>query len=217
MKLFIATLLMFIAAFAAFAQTGNDVTPYLFHEFVKASVLQKGGGATEASINYNTLTQEMVYMDGATKMVLGAVETIDTIYIQNKKFIPVGNVFYEKLTDTKYALYEQHFCKILLKGRNADLQDQVNNTITASQGIQNHINTSYSKYDMKFGEGYTMEAHNTFYLQKVKSFYSIDGLKSILKYFPGKEPGINAYIKDKNLDLTQAGDLAKLIVFCNLP
>ncbi|MES2279259.1 MAG: hypothetical protein V4592_24720 [Bacteroidota bacterium] len=209
-------LLFFVVITSAFAQSKGSVSPYIFPEFVKASVLQKGGGVTEASMNYNTLTQEMLFLQGDVKTVLDQ-NNVDTIFLQDRKFIPAGTVYYEKLTDTKIALYIQHFNKMLVRGKNPDLDEQANNTITAAQGFKNAF-TSSSKYDAKLSDGYTLEPHSTFWLQKGKSFNKISDLKGILKLFPpNKEQSVNAYIKDNKLDITQPADLAKLIVFCNLP
>ena len=214
MKLPILTLFLFIIATSSFAQK-TGVSPYIFPEFMQASVLQKGGGVTEATMNYNTVTQEMLFMQNGVKTVLD-MDNVDTIYISNRKFIPVGKVYYEKLTDTKIALYRQNFNKPLLNGRNPNLADQVNNTITASQGIRNS-STSAAIYELKLGEGYTLQPESVYWLQKGKSFYSAADLKKILKVFPpNKEQAVNAYINDKKLDITQPDDLAKVIIFCNL-
>jgi hypothetical protein len=216
MKSINLTLLFFFAVLtSALAQSSGSVSPYVFPQFVKASVLQKGGGVTDATMNYNTLTQEMLFMQDGVKTVLDQ-SNADTIFLQDKKFIPVGTVYYQKLTNTKIALYIQHVNKMLLHGRNPNLEDQANNTITASQGIKNAA-TSSSKYDEKLGEGYTLEPRSVFWLQKGKSFNKVSDLKSILKVFPpDKEQAVTAFIKDKNLDITKADDLAQLIVFCNL-
>ncbi len=202
-----------ISAFSFFAQAGGT-SPYVFMAFTNARVLQKGGGITEASMNYNTLTQEMLFMQGSEKMVLDQVDNIDTIYFGNRKFIPAGKVFYEKLTDTKVALYVQYLNKAMLRGRNADLEGQANNTITASQGIKNN-STSAAKYALNLGEGYALQPETEYWLQKGKSFYNATSLKKIIKVFPDKEQALNTYIKENNLDISKAADLSKLIVFCN--
>ena len=214
MKIQLITIGLFITASCALAQTMPANSPYLFPTFVKASVLQKGGGTTDADMNYNTLTQEMMFMQNGEKMVMDLPETVDTIFIQGKKFIPAGKVYYDKLTDTKVALYEQHFNKLQLHGKNADLDDQVNNTITSSQGIRN-TKTTTGNYSAVLAEGYTLNPQNTFWLQKGKSFYSADGVKKIVKVFPDKEQAINDFIKTNKVDITQADDLAKLVVFLN--
>ena len=214
MKRLVFTLSLLISASGVFAQ--SSVSPYLFPTFSKASVLQKGGGVTDADMNYNTLTQEMLFIQNGDKLVMDLAETVDTIFIQGKKFIPVGKVYYDKITETKVALYQQHFNKMLYHGKSFDWDNQVNSALTASQGVKlAKSETSPTKYVEKFGEGYALESLDVFWLQKGKSFYSADGVKKIVKVFPDKEQAINDYIKANNLNISKADDLAKLIVFCN--
>ena len=51
-------------------------------------------------------------------MALDQLETIDTVYIQNRKFIPEGKVFYEVATNTPVALFIQHKSDIIPPGNN---------------------------------------------------------------------------------------------------
>jgi len=215
MKIYIITLTLLITASCAFAQTNPGNSPYLFPAFVKASVLQKGGGVTEAEMNYNTLTEEMLFMEKGEKLVMDLAETVDTIYLGGKKFIPFGKVYYDKLTDTKVALYEQHVNLLQGHAKNANLEEQSNNTVTGSyMGLKNTSNNT-GKYALVLSDGYTLYPQNHFWLQKGKSFYSADGVKKIAKVFPDKEQTINDYITTNKLDIAKADDLAKLIVFLN--
>ena len=97
-----------------FAQAKKtNPSPYVFPEFVKGTVLQKGGGVVEAVLNYNTITQEMMFAQNGSNMVMDQADNIDTIYIENRKFIPARSVYLEKLTDTSVPLYIQYKSKAL--------------------------------------------------------------------------------------------------------
>jgi len=210
MKFAILTLTLTVFGLGASAQ----VSPYVFPDFVKASVLQKNGAAADGTLDYNTISQEMLFLQDGVKTVLD-MSNVDTIYLQDKKFVPVsGAICYQKLTETKIPLYVQLINKPLLHGRNPDLAEQANNTITSSQGIVNAKTTS-AKYDMKFAEGYTLEPLSVYYFQKGKSFTKIDDLKKVIKLFPDKEAAITAFVKENHTDLKNADDLAKLNIFCN--
>lgn len=215
-KIKITITLLFVSAMftQAFAQSRAAGTVYIFPQFIQGSVLQKGGGVTEGMLNYNTLTQEMLFMQGTEKIVLDA-GNIDTVVLQGRKFIPVNNAFYEKLTDTKIALYQQHANALKNRIKNANLTDQSNNNMSAGQGFRAAVNQSY-KYDLTFSDDYALEPHDTFWLQKGKSFSNASDLKKILKVFPTvTEAAANGFIKDKNLDIKKAEDLKQLIIFCN--
>lgn len=215
MKNYILTLSL-LFPLCALAQA-DKTTPYVFPAFTQGNVLQKSGGTTSASMNYNTLTQEMLFMQGDTKIVLDLSDNVDTIYLQDRKFIPVGQLCYEKLTDTKVALYQQHFSKTIKHGKNADLDQQVNNTITSAnaQGIRTTSGPKGPTYEDKLPEGYELVPQDEFWLKQGKSFYSAKTLKKIAKVFPDKEAAMEAYVKDNKLDIAKAVDLAKLVVFLN--
>lgn len=215
MKSISLTVLFFIAAITwAFAQLKGGGTPYVFPQFVQGSVLQKGGGVTEGMLNYNTLTQEMIFLQGSEKIVL-ELANIDTVYIQGRKFVPVNSACYEKLTDTKIALYLQHANELKKRVKNSDLADQSNNTITASQGFRSAVNQS-SKYELSFNDDYELDPHSVFWLQKGKSFSNASDLKKVLKVFPTvTEAAATAFIKDKGLDIKKPADMKQLIIFCN--
>ncbi|QKJ31692.1 hypothetical protein HQ865_18615 [Mucilaginibacter mali] len=207
-------LLVFAAVTSVSAQSKPGGTPYVFPQFVQGSVQQKGGGVTDGMLNYNTVSQEMLFLQGSEKIVLDA-GNIDTVVLQGRKFIPVNNVFYEKLTNTKVALYQQHANEMKSRVKNSDLAQQSNNTVTSSQGFRSAVNQS-SKYELTISDDYTLDPHDMFWLQKGKSFTNASDLKKILKVFPTvTEAAANTFIKDKGLDIKKAEDLKQLIVFCN--
>lgn len=213
MKSTILTLALFIAGISAMAQR----SPYVFPEFVKASVLQKGGGVTEATMNYNMLTQEMMFMQGNDKTVLD-MANVDTVYLQDKKFIPAGGaIYYQKLTDTKIPLYVQNFNKKVSAAGKAefDKSANANSGMTASQGFKKASNETLTDYDLQLSDTFVLQSESVFWLQKGKSFVKANDKKSILKVFPDKEQAFDAFVKDNSPDLKKPADMAKLISFLN--
>ncbi|GAB3919796.1 hypothetical protein [Mucilaginibacter myungsuensis] len=216
MKFYALTLTLAIGSFCASAQSTDRVSPYVFPQFVKATVLQKGGGSTDGTLNYNTFTQEMMFMQGSEKAVL-EMDNVDTIYLEKKKFVPVGKLYYEKLTDTKIPLYVQHLNKKQLRKDKAEFDkvtDNMNSGLTAANGFVK-AKEGAGEYDMLLPEQYMLQSQSTFWLQNGKNFVRADSQKNIAKAFPGKEKAIADYIKENNIDLKKLEDMAKLIVFCN--
>ncbi len=86
-----------------FAQSeiiGKRLYHYLFPDFAEGKVKQKSGEINKAQLNYNLLTEEMVFEQSGQQMALDKIENIDTVYILDRKFIPAGQVFYEMATNT---------------------------------------------------------------------------------------------------------------------
>ena len=72
-----------------------ELSHYLFPEFTKGVVLMKTGVKNEALLNYNSLTEEMIFDNKGTKLALGQLDQVDTVYIQNRKFFPLNKKFVE--------------------------------------------------------------------------------------------------------------------------
>ena len=77
---------------------------YVFEKFTKGRVLLRSGMVSEQVLNYNILTGEMIFDAGDKYLAIAEPQNVDTIYINNRRFIPVGIKFYEVLTHTRAPL-----------------------------------------------------------------------------------------------------------------
>ena len=90
-------LIFFLLLFPALllCAQGNEMADYyLFPVFTKGIVITKGG-RQEANLNYNMIIEQMIFEQKGKYLALDHLETVDTVIINNRKFIPSGNVFYE--------------------------------------------------------------------------------------------------------------------------
>jgi hypothetical protein len=98
---FILTILLSAYVLLLTGQTStNDSLPqYLFPEFTMGIVKMKSGSSQRALMNYNTLTETMVFKQNGNLMDMTNLDKIDTISLQNAKFVPAEKVFYEVLVN----------------------------------------------------------------------------------------------------------------------
>jgi hypothetical protein len=218
-KVFKLSALLLIAYAPAFAQDTKKVntSPYLFPEFTKGVVLQKGGATVEALLDYNTITQEMMFDQNGSKLVLDQADNIDTIFIANRKFIPARSVYFEKITETTVPLYVQYKGKaaknssgnIMTGGSNQIVSGFSGTKYKGSQGKTNPM------YEMQLPDGFQLKTEYYFWLQKGGDFYPASNLKSFVQFFPGKEAAIEAFAKENNISMNKKEDVVKLINFSN--
>src|SRR6478609_3440463 len=117
MKKLHLTIICCLLGYVIFAQgNAKQLTQYLFKDFAEGSVLQKSGTVTKTTLNYNTLTQEMIFKQGDQFLALDKLYEIDTVFLKNKKFVPAGEVFYEVGTLTPISLFIQHASEIIPPG-----------------------------------------------------------------------------------------------------
>ncbi|MEJ7829931.1 MAG: hypothetical protein WKF91_17110 [Segetibacter sp.] len=86
----------------------KELSHYFFPAFIEGTVKKKSGEISKTLLNYNTITQEMIFQEAGTNLALDKIETINTVYLKSKTFVPAGKVFYEVATYTLVALYIQY-------------------------------------------------------------------------------------------------------------
>lgn len=193
----------------------QTTSPFIFPEFTTGTVFQKNGATLDASLDYNIVTQEMMFDQEGKKIILGDVSNIDSIVIQNKVFVPARSVFFEKLTKTPVALYSQYKGKIVqgdpLEGRIGT----ASSTLTGQLGNRKNDVDKHGNYDLKFATGYMTEIQTTYWLKAGNEYKQISTLKAFSKQFPGKEAQIDSFVKENNISIAKIQDMIKLTAFSN--
>jgi hypothetical protein len=195
------------------AQNEESVSPhYLLPDFVKGSVKIKNGNAQQAIMNYNMLTEEMIFEKGDAKLALDRLETIDTVYLGSRKFIPHEKVFYELLVKDQVSLFVQHKSNLIPPGKPAGYGGTSETSATTSVSV---LQSSGSIYKLKLPEGYRVSDDTQFWITKGGSTFRISSERQFLKIFPEMSKEIELFIKQNKLNLRKQGDLTVLIAKCN--
>jgi hypothetical protein len=200
--------------FSLFVVTGQaqvkvtEVSHYLFPEFTKGIVLMKTGVKNEALLNYNSLTEEMIFDDRGKKLAMTQLDQIDTVYIDNHKFFIMNNKFIELVYNSKYALYAEHKCSLRDPGKPA-----------AYGGTsQTSAATSYSSYlsggqvyELKLPEGVETKPFIDYWIKKDGKATKFLSIRQLMKLFGDKEDLIKAYVKKYDLKYDDQKGLIDLI------
>ena len=211
MKRFFYLLIMSVFAASGYSQEKIlELSHYLFPEFTKGVVLMKAGVKNEALLNYNSLTEEMIFDNKGTKLALGQLDQIDTVYIQGRKFLPRNKKFVEIVYQSKYALYAEHKCNVKDPGKPA-----------AYGGTsQTSAATSYSSfysggqvYELKLPEGYETKPYKEYWLRKDSEINKFLSVKQLSKLFKEKENLIKVYLKNHDVKYDNQKSLIELIMY----
>lgn len=184
---------------------------YLFTQFTEGTVKQKSGETNKASLNYNTITQEMIFEQGDQQMALDKTENIDTVFIQPKKFIPVGKVFYEVATNTPVALFIQYQTDIIPPGNETGFGKSETGAITSVSDLK----SSGKLYKLKLPDDYKLISKTRYWLKKDDKYISLKNAKDLKNIFPEKAVAIKDYLKTNKANFKNIDDVIKLIEFCN--
>lgn len=191
---------------------GKELFHYVFPVFTEGTVKLKSGELQKVLLNYNTITEEMVYDQAGQKMALYQLETIDTVYIENRKFIPEGKVFFEMATSTPVALFIQHKTVIIPPGNNTGFGESQTAAITNIITIKN----SGTLYQLKLPDDFKLISKTIYFLRKNDNYYIIKNTKDVQDRFTEKASLIKDFAKANKISFKNDDDVIKLVQFCNL-
>ncbi len=205
---------IFLLPFKLHSQQGknNNNPQYLFPEFSECNVILKDGQVQTQVMNYNTVTEKMVYMEDGKYYDLLSYVLIDTIYLQNCKFIPYRNVFYEVLLSDKFPLFIQHRSNLVQAGKPVGYGQK-------SQGV-----TSYylSKHELapeyiniQIPPDVTVKADPAFWIRIEDEMFDFANKKQFIALFPEKENEIKDFIKKNRIKFDKPDEIINLVKYIN--
>jgi hypothetical protein len=196
------------------AQTDSiaNLPQYLFPNFDTSIVRLKTGELFKAVMNYNTLTERMAFYQKGALLDLVKPETIDTICIQNRLFVPFEKSFYEVILNAPIAFFIQHKSDLISTGRPAAL-----GTTSQTVGI-----TSVSKlvgtrnsYNFKLSENFKIKPYEVYRVRINNEMHKFLNKHQLLRIFTAKKHEIKNFINQSHLKVNKTEDLIKLASFCN--
>lgn len=187
-----------------------EITHYLFPGFLKGEVLMKSGVRNEAHLNYNSLTEEMIFVNDGKKLALDQLETIDTVYINGMKFIPFNNKFVQIIYDSKYALYAQHKCSLKEPGKPAGYGGTSQTSAITSYAS---IFAPGQVYELKLPDGFETISFIEYWLKKDGKLTKYISIKQLSMLFSDKEGLFKEYVKKYKVKYTNQASMVELIKY----
>jgi hypothetical protein len=207
-------ILILILSLPLKSQTSPDGSSpqFLFPDFTMGKVKMKNGNSQSIVLNYNTVSEKMVYEKDGNLYDMVNTEMMDTVFVQNSKFVPVGKVFYEVLLVAPISLFVQHKGELLSPGAPAGYggTSQVSNTKLLSS-----IELSSGYYNLKLPADYIVKTDPVYWIRKDNIMYSFINEKQFLKIFPDKEGELKQFIKQNRIKFNKLSNLVSLVEHCN--
>lgn len=187
-----------------------EVTHYIFPEFTKGTVLMKTGVKNEALLNYNSLTEEMIFDTKGKKLAMTQLEQVDTVYISNHKFFVQNKKFVELLHKSKYELYVEHKCNVKDPGKPSAYggTSQTSATTTYSSYL-----SGGQVYELKLPEGVETKPYTEFWFKKDGKTNKFLSIRQLMKYFEDKEDAFKEFVKANNVKYENQESVVALVKF----
>jgi hypothetical protein len=215
MKIILSFGMFLISSSFLMAQSVRDSLifrkPLLLENFEGGSVLMKSGVTETAQLNYNTDNQTIVFIKDNEYLTLTGTALIDTVYLEEKKYIPVKGIMYEVITNGPVTLLAKWNNKTHPEVATVDQNGNIRKD--ASQ-VSNTVSDAY--VGRSFKGNYRVEFFRTFYILKDDNIYPIRNKKQLLKAFTGNaKTQMDDYVEDHQPDFNKEEDLVRLVSFCN--
>ena len=207
------SIILLFSIYSASGQKATVISPhYLLPEFTKGTVFLKEGKPKELKMNYNIITEEMIFEYPGKYLALTNIETIDTVSIMGRKFIPSGKVFLELLVNSRVPLFAKYTCTVTPPGKPSGYGGT---SQTSSITVIDQLFSKGRAYEMELPADYTVVPNTEYLMLKNGNFIRIYNIKQVIKAFPDKGSQIKEYNKKRKTDFNKQDDVISLITFCD--
>ncbi|HWS00479.1 MAG TPA: hypothetical protein VN249_07670 [Prolixibacteraceae bacterium] len=207
---YLLMILCFISA-SCFSQNRNtEISHYILPEFREGIVSMKAGGKNVTMLNYNSLTEEMIFDTNGKKLAIDKLDDIDAIYIDERKFIPLQNKFVEILYQNKYEVYAAHKCSWVDPGKPAAYGGTSQTSATTSY---TSIIGGGQVYELALPEGITTKPYTEYWLRKDGKLSLFINIRQLSKQFDDKSDIFKKYVKEHKVTYENQDSLIELIKY----
>jgi len=211
MKRILVILLLNLVLFSSFAQNrGVELSHYIFPEFKNGTVLMKSGQQHQALLNYNTLSEEMIFEDKGRKLAISKEEKekVDTVFIEGRKFFVLNGRFAELIYRSGYELYAEYRCDVKYPGKPAGYGGT---SETSSVSTYSGVYSGGVLYELKLPDDFKIKPYIIYWLKKDGVINKFVNLKQLNKIFSDRKDLIKEYISSNNPDFNDRESLIRLI------
>jgi len=203
-----------LVCISSHAQTNYvETSHYLFPEFTQGVVLMKDGIRNEALLNYNSLTEEMIFDNNGQKRAIANNEIlqIDTVFIKDSRFVVLNEKFVEVVYHSKYELFIEHKCNVEEQGKPSGYGG------TTQTGAATSVSSLYSQgrvvYDLKLPDEYKTSPYIVYWLKKDGELNKFINLRELRKFYEDRKDLYKKYLKMNRVKFQDQGSMIHLIEY----
>lgn len=190
----------------------TELSHYLFPDFVHGIILMKNGIENKALLNYNSLTEEMIFKDKGKMLALEKTEQeqVDTVFIRNRKFFTQNNKFVELILHSTCDLYAEHKCEIIPPGTPAGYGGT---SQTSATSTYSSLSSGGRLYELKLPDNYKVKPYTFYWLKRNGELNRFINLKQLMKLYDDKKDLCKAYVKKQDVKYDNQESLVQLVKY----
>ena len=204
--IFIANLI-FISSYAQSKTEGDS--HYLFPEFTQGVVLLKTGMKDAKLLNYNSLTEEIVFDNNGVVLAIPKAQLgrIDTVFIKDRKFIIVNNKFVELLHHSTWDLYAEYKCDLMEKGKDSGYGGT---SQTSAITNPSSVYLEGKAYSLQLPDGVEAKPYTCYWLKKNGELQQFTSIGQLKKLYKDKKDLFKDYVKEHDVKYDNQASITQL-------
>jgi hypothetical protein len=169
-------------------------------EFTRGVVLMKAGERNEAMLNYNALTEEMIFDNNGQKRAITESEMlrVDTVYIGDRRFVELNGRFVEMAHHSAWDLFIEHKCKVEEAGKPSGYGG------TSQTSAATAVSSLYSQgrvvYNLKLPDEYQAKPYRIYLLRKNGEIKKFSSMRELRKLYQDEKDLYKEYVKANPLE-----------------
>lgn len=213
MRFFIYSFTIYLSITSVYPQVQViEVSHYLFPEFTEGIIHMKSGIKNEYLLNYNSLTEEMVFKDTDKTLAIGYTEMllIDTVFIMDRKFFKLNDVFVELIYHSTFDLYAENKCSLIYPSKPAAYDGTSQISASSSYGS---FKSGSIVYNLRLPDDYEVKPYTYYWLRKNGELNKFINIKQLMKLYRNKKSLLKAYLKANDVKYEDQDSIVELIKY----
>jgi hypothetical protein len=210
-------ILIFFLTFLSFnlmaqEDPGRPLPQFLFPGFTKGIVIMKDGARFSFVLNYNMVEERMISEQNGVYRITNNPQDIDTIFLQNRTFVPVEKAFYEVIADGAATFFLQNKSRFTPAGTEVGYGVK-SQSVGPTAFRRFEIGSDVVTLDLP--QNVTVTPASVNWVRKNNKLEKFTSERQLLKIFPEQETRLKAFIKKEKPDMKVREDVIKLGNNCN--
>ena len=210
--IFLMVIISLSAASLGSQNRSIEITHYLLSEFTPGTVIMKDRSINFAVLNYNLLSEEMLFNQQGKILALGPdiVKDIDTVKIGERKFVIQNNKFVELLYSGKDELFAEYRCTLVMPGTPSAYGTT---TQTAATKSYSSLYAGGVLYELTLPEGYKTRPYINYWLKRDGKMTKFINIKQLGNLYKEKSSEFKAYTRSNEVDFKNPDNVTEIVKF----
>lgn len=206
--------LIFVTTLSVLSQ--KELSHYLLPEFTQGIVLMKSGEENPALLNYNLVTEEMLFDQGGQILAFAEItlKSLDSVFVANRKFVLNNkNKFVEVFEGSNYKLYIEHKCRLLSSGKPAGYGGT---SQTSAVDTYSSLLDGGMWHQLELPDDYKIKPYNVYWIDNGSGLKEIRSIRQLKRHYAKNKDLYNSYTKENKLDFDDYESVKELVHFIEL-